>query len=208
MHSLDYDVHSVACTRELKRRYCANDTDWTIEGGSVLDQAYVHFLGKFDIVYSWGVLHHTAAMWQALDNLLTRVAAGGQLFIAIYNDQGRPSVYWNKIKRVYNHLPKALKFLVLWPAIIRLWGPLFFAISLEGDLYIPGEFILQLVECLRGGTWLTGLADTPFRGSQKPEEVFEFCRDRGFTLITLKTCGGGLACNEYIFVRTGTEGCS
>jgi 2-polyprenyl-3-methyl-5-hydroxy-6-metoxy-1,4-benzoquinol methylase len=208
VHSFDYDVHSVACTRELKRRYCANDTDWTIEVGSVLDKAYLHSLGKFDIVYSWGVLHHTGAMWQALDNVLTQVAAGGQLFIAIYNDQGRTSVYWNKVKRVYNRLPKTLKFLILWPAFIRLWGP-----TILRDVIIRGRALhtwKNYSSCRGMSPWrdvVDWVGGYPFEVA-KPEQVFEFCRDRGFTLITLKTCGGGLACNEYIFARAGTEGCS
>lgn len=69
VHSFDYDPQSVACTSELKRRYFPNDPDWVVEEGSALDAAYVQSLGKFDIVYSWGVLHHTGQMWQALESL-------------------------------------------------------------------------------------------------------------------------------------------
>src|SRR5215204_6301442 len=88
IHSFDYDPQSVACTAELKRRYFPDDDDWTVEEGSVLDVEYLRSLGKFDIVYSWGVLHHSGAMWQALENAQLPVAPGGWLFIAIYNDQG------------------------------------------------------------------------------------------------------------------------
>jgi len=35
----------------------------------------------------------------------------------------------------------------------------------------------------------------------KPEEIFEFYRMEGFTLVKLKTCAGGLGCNEYVFLR-------
>src|ERR1700690_4149624 len=65
VRSLDYDPASVACTRELKRRYYPNDPDWTVESGSVLDTGYLAKLAQFDIVYSWGVLHHTGNLWQA-----------------------------------------------------------------------------------------------------------------------------------------------
>ncbi|HYY59119.1 MAG TPA: class I SAM-dependent methyltransferase, partial [Pyrinomonadaceae bacterium] len=68
VHSFDYDAESVACAQELKQRFFAGDADWTIERGSVLDSDYVKRLGQFDIVYSWGVLHHTGAMWRALEN--------------------------------------------------------------------------------------------------------------------------------------------
>ncbi len=59
VHSFDYDPQSVACTAELKRRYFPNDSQWTVESGSVLDVQYLQSLGRFDVVYSWGVLHHT-----------------------------------------------------------------------------------------------------------------------------------------------------
>jgi len=124
VYSFDYDPQSVACTAELKRRYFADDADWTIEQGSVLDVDYLSSSGTFDIVYSWGVLHHTGAMWQALENAGARVAEGGSLFIAIYNDQGRASRMWKVVKRAYNGLPSRLKFLVLWPTFARLWGPM------------------------------------------------------------------------------------
>lgn len=101
VHSFDYDPQSVACTRELKRRYFPEDVDWVIEQGSILDRDYTQSLGKFEIVYSWGVLHHTGAMWQALENAGMRVADGGRLFISIYNDQGYKSVLWRRIKRFY-----------------------------------------------------------------------------------------------------------
>src|SRR5438876_9016826 len=76
VHSFDYDPHSVACTKELRRRYFNNDPDWRIEEGSALDADYIKSVGPFDVVYSWGVLHHTGAMWTALDNAQLPVAAG------------------------------------------------------------------------------------------------------------------------------------
>src|SRR3954465_7705290 len=109
VHSFDFDPNSAACTAELKRRYFPDDPDWTIAEGSALDQVYLQTLGTFDIVYSWGVLHHTGAMWQALDNVHELVKPGGLLFISIYNDQGKWSRRWTRIKKGYNHMPQALK---------------------------------------------------------------------------------------------------
>src|SRR5205807_1348761 len=109
VHSFDYDPHSVACTKELRRRYFNNDSDWLIEEGSALDPDYLKSLGTFDVVYSWGVLHHTGDMWRALDNAQLAVKAGGKLFIAIYNDQGSKSARWKWAKKTYNDLPPFLK---------------------------------------------------------------------------------------------------
>jgi len=93
VYSFDYDPQSVSCTVELKRRYFADDGNWTIKQGSVLDRDYLAGMEPFDIVYSWGVLHHTGKMWQALENAATRVKAGGMLFIAIYNDETKVSQF-------------------------------------------------------------------------------------------------------------------
>ena len=88
VHSFDYDSFCVACTEEVKRRYFPEDENWKIEQGSVLDMTYLNTLGKYDIVYSWGVLHHTGNMWTALENVAPLVNEKGTLFISIYNDQG------------------------------------------------------------------------------------------------------------------------
>lgn len=108
VHSLDYDPQSVACTTELRRRFFPDDPDWTVEQGSALDAEYMGGLGEFDVVYSWGVLHHTGSMWVGLELAAQRVAEGGQLFIAIYNDQGVKSHAWWAVKYLYNKLPRPL----------------------------------------------------------------------------------------------------
>lgn len=113
VHSFDYDPQSVACTKELKRRYFPNDSNWRVEQGSVLDHEYLQTLGQFDIVYSWGVLHHTGAMWDALAAVDSLVKPGGQLYIAIYNHQ----VYWSRfntlLKRSYNQASQFGKGIIL-----------------------------------------------------------------------------------------------
>jgi 2-polyprenyl-6-hydroxyphenyl methylase/3-demethylubiquinone-9 3-methyltransferase len=40
----------------------------------------------------------------------------------------------------------------------------------------------------------------PFEVST-PDEIFAYLKARGFVLRHLKTCGGGLGCNEFVFVR-------
>ena len=107
--SFDFDDTSVWCTSELKRRFYERDECWKILQGSILDKKFLAQLGQFDIVYSWGVLHHTGKMWVAIDNCLDLVNDTGTLFISIYNDQGIKSHFWWMIKWLYNKLPKIFK---------------------------------------------------------------------------------------------------
>jgi len=202
VHSFDYDPQSVACTEELKRRYYPNDPDWIVEQGSALDKNYLQSLGLWDIVYSWGVLHHTGAMWKALENVTPLVRQGGILFIAIYNYQPVMTPVWTWVKRVYNRLPKTLSWLVLGPAVIQLWGPRTIYDILRGKPFYTWRHYAQ--HGVRGMSawrdvvdWVGGY---PFEVA-KPEEIFRFYRDRGFVLGDMVTCGGKLGCNEFIFIR-------
>ena len=129
VHSFDYDPESVACTEELRQRYFPEDDDWVVERASVLDRDYVHSLGTFDIVYSWGVLHQTGEMWQALEIVSTRVKEAGQLFISIYNDQGGASQRWRMIKRLYNRSPDFVRTLIVL-AVGAYWETRSFLIRL------------------------------------------------------------------------------
>jgi len=88
VHSFDYDPQSVACCLELRRRYYPDSASWMVEQGSVLDGDYLASLGKFDVVYSWGVLHHPGDLWRAMANVAILVDEDGLLALAIYNDQG------------------------------------------------------------------------------------------------------------------------
>ncbi len=201
VYSFDYDPHSVACTSELRRRYFPEDASWTVESGSALDADYVRSLGPFDIVYSWGVLHHTGDMWKALANAAIPVARGGKLFIAIYNDQGTASKRWTKVKKLYNQLPSGLRFLTVWPSLIVVcWRPLV-KDFLQGR---PFATIRDYHKNQRGMSFWQDLVDWvggyPFEVAM-PEQIFDFYRDRGFTLVRLKTCRGTLGCNEFVFEK-------
>ncbi|MDA8387642.1 MAG: class I SAM-dependent methyltransferase [Nitrospiraceae bacterium] len=202
VHSFDYDPKSVSCAIELKKRFFPDDGDWTIEEGSALDEDYMKSLGVFDIVCSWGVLHHTGAMWQALENVSSLVSDGGKLFIAIYNDQGGWSLRWRKIKKIYNSLPSFLR--MPYTAIVMGSREIKF-ISIALFKRQTGDYIRSWTGY--GGSsrgmsrwydmidWVGGY---PFEVA-KPEDIFDFYRKRGFILERLKTSGGGIGCNEYVF---------
>lgn len=199
--SFDYDEQAVACAGQLKHDYAFNDTTWKIERGDALDSEYLRGLGQFDVVYSYGVLHHTGNLWKALANVCDTVAPSGKLFVAIYNDQGLASRIWFSIKKLYNRLPD--------------WGkPVFTA------MFVPGAEAPYIVRNILAGKapwdhwstyysrrgmsrmhditdWVGGL---PFEVA-KPDMVFNFFRSRGFRLDRLVTCGGGHDNNQFVFTR-------
>jgi 2-polyprenyl-3-methyl-5-hydroxy-6-metoxy-1,4-benzoquinol methylase len=192
VHSFDFDPQSVACTAELKRRYFPDDSEWLVEEASVLDPAYLGKLGTFDVVYSWGVLHHTGQMWDALGNVVPLVAPSGSLFVAIYNDQGWVSRYWTLVKKTYNKgiLEKLLlcmihvPYLVLARRIVR-------SLSRRGALERGMSYWWDMID------WLGGY---PFEVA-KPEKIFEFYKTKGFYLVKMITSGGRHGCNEFVFER-------
>lgn len=200
VHSFDYDHHSVACTQELRRRYFQQAGNWTIEQGSVLEADYLNRLGKFDVVYSWGVLHHTGDMWLALENAIRPVAPQGKLFIALYNHQDLYSSVWTAIKRRYSQS-------IFWRVpIIVVCGTFLSVRGLAKDLILLKNPLKRYTEYKksRGMSYFTDLLDWlggyPFEVA-KPEAVFDFFRNRGFEMVKLHTVGGGLGCNEFVFVK-------
>jgi hypothetical protein len=196
------DVGS-GCTMELKRRYFPSDGNWTIEQGDVLNLDYLKSLGQFDVVYSWGVLHHTGAMWQALENVEPLVAEKGKLYISIYNDQGSASLLWMSLKRFYNRSSKSVKGFILlgvggYRETISALGRL---VRCENPL--PFKRWAEMKKRRGMSTWydlVDWVGGYPFEVA-KPEEILDFYRGKGFELVKLKTCAGGIGCNEYVFVK-------
>ncbi len=195
--SFDYDPQSVACTQELRRRYFPDDPAWRVEQGSALDDDFVRRQGAFDVVYSWGVLHHTGDMWRGLANAAIPVAHGGLLFIAIYNDQGRRSVIWRRVKSFYCSGPVA-KGIVCVTLL-----PYFSARIAVGDLLRGRNPLRRYFHPTTRGMsmfydWFDWFGGLPFEVAT-PGAIVRFYRERGFVLENLVTCGGGWGNNEFVF---------
>jgi len=157
----------------MRRRYFPDDAGWKVEEESILDTSYLATLGRFDVVYSWGVLHHTGNMSAAFSNAAALVAEGGHLFIAIYNDQGWISRYWGIVKRAYNQNPLNRVLLVI-AHISYLLGARWLLRALSGRLSVERGMSLwyDMID------WLGGY---PFEVA-RPEDVFTYFRNAGFRL--------------------------
>jgi len=203
VHSFDFDSNSFACTQTLRNRYFPNDLLWRVEQGSALDASYLESLGQFDVVYSWGVLHHTGEMWRALENAVIPTKPGGKLFVAIYNDTGSQATRWRWIKKTYCRLPQPLKtpFAVLVSLPDELKALARSLISLRPQQYIHSWTRYKNARGMNRWhdivDWVGGF---PYEVATV-DEVFDFCKARGFTLSRLKNGGVGLGCNEFVFQR-------
>ena len=203
VHSFDYDPKSVACTKELRQRFASSDSDWVVEQASVLDAAYLESLGHFDVIYSWGVLHHTGDMWKALENASISAAPESRLFIAIYNDQGGWSVRWKRIKGIYNTLPRCLRlpFAVVVMGLREIRPILLSMIRLQFSDYLRSWSLYQTSRGMsRWHDLVDWIGGHPFEVA-RPEQIFDFYRAQGYVLDRMKTCGGGVGCNEFVFTK-------
>ena len=207
VHSFDFDPVSVATTQSFKQRFFSEDERWHVEQGSVLDTEYLDRLGAFDVVYAWGVLFCTGAMWQAMENVIPLVKPEGSLVLALYNDQGIRSRVWKTVKHTYVRLPGALQPVYL----------LAFAALLEAMRIGRALVRLRPLEVVRGWTqykqkrgmsrwhdivdWVGGY---PFEVA-KPEAVTSFYADRGFALSQLlpaRSSGN----NQFVFTKLAVPG--
>lgn len=193
--SIDYDQDSVSCTSKLKNDFGYSD-NWQVKRGSILDTDLIKDLGSYDVVYCWGVAHHTGNMWKSLENIILPVKTGGLLFVAIYNTvEGRMgSKKWQKIKKFYNKSPKIIKKIMEFVYISYN----FFMLAIK--LNNPFSFIKKYKE-KRGMSWKTDLIDWlggyPYEHASVAE-VFDFYSSKGFLLEKIKTTNY-IGCNQFLF---------
>ena len=199
--SLDYDPDSVACTSQLRATFGDSSDRWRVLQGSVLDPAFMSRLRDQDLVYSWGVLHHTGAMWQAVDAALACVRPGGTFCIAIYNYQPIWTSYYTAVKRLYVASPRPVQWLIAGAYALEqvLRGLLRDLLSLRNPLE---RYRIKVHS--RGMSswydWVDWIGGYPFEAA-RPEAVLDAVRSHGFQLVRLTTCGGGQGCNQFVFDR-------
>ena len=198
VHGFDFDHNSVAAS-DLVREKMGNPPNWTTEQGSVLDDAFMASLPQFQIVYSWGVLHHTGDVWHAIRNAAGRVAPGGLFYIALYSAdvQIDPTPeFWLEVKRKYmaggSFTRRRMELWYIWRFMIvrRPW-------RLFTLLYTMRQYKKK-----RGMNMMTDIRD--WLGGWPMEFVYDndaidFVTKLGFELKNIAT---GEANTEFLFVRT------
>lgn len=199
IHSFDYDKNSVNATQTLASMKDSS-TNWIVDQGSLTDNDYLAKLGQFDTVYSWGVIHHTGAMWKVADALPALVKPGGRLVIAIYNDQGTLSTVWKFIKSLYVKSPASIKFVM------------------AGSYYAvtsTARTLKNLVTMRRlrrnrprgmsawhdGVDWVGGY---PFEVASR-QQVIDFFESRGFATEKVVSVGNKQGCNQFVFQAPSTK---
>jgi SAM-dependent methyltransferase len=195
--SFDYDADSVATTKKI-HEYAGSPVNWMVAQGSVLDKSYMEGLPKSDIIYSWGVLHHTGDMWAAVRNAVIPMKPDGLFYIALYSSDiyvEPPPEYWLKIKRQYN---RAGSFGKRWMEVQYVMRFLIIPELIAGRN--PFEVVRKYAP--RGMTYWTDVKD--WLGGYPMDfaslrDTQDFCKDElGLDLVNVLT---GEGCTEYLFCR-------
>ncbi len=201
VHSFDLDRQSVECTKALRDRFFPGDTNWLIEQGSILDDQYLMQLGRFEVVYSWGVLHHTGAMLKAIRNASQLVTPGGILVFALYR-RTRLCRFWRAEKCWYCRAsPGAQKIArSLYVTLMRL---VFALLGRNFHDYLSNYRSNRGMDYFHDvHDWLGGY---PYE-SISPAQVEKELANLGFTHLRSKvnpySIGFfGSGCDEYVYAR-------
>jgi SAM-dependent methyltransferase len=196
--SFDLDEQSVSATRQLWQA-AGCPPNWSLQQGSILDPAFMSQLPAADVVYSWGVLHHTGALWPAVDATISRLSSSGVLYLALYcteNYVSPPPEYWLKVKQRYGHAGPLQRGWMEWAYALRY--------AILPDLIRRRDPWRQLRERKdRGMDYWTDVRDWlggwPMEFASVPA-VLSHAAQHQLQLLNLKT---GQACAEYVFRRQG-----
>jgi 2-polyprenyl-3-methyl-5-hydroxy-6-metoxy-1,4-benzoquinol methylase len=199
--AVDIDEHSTAATTASLERYAPATSKWAARQVSVFDlDPATH--GQFDVVYSWGVLHHTGAMWEAIEAASRMVAPGGKFVLALYERTPLCGV-WTVEKRLYSRAPRLLQ---------RLAQAAYVA-TYSAGLLATGRNPIKVVRETRARgmdtmhdvhDWLGGY---PYESTSE-KALTDFLSKLGFALemnnpVRVHAWGIlGTGCSEYVYRKT------
>lgn len=192
--SFDYDPKSVEATKAIKEKFGGKE-DWQILQGSVLDSSFISGLGEFDIVYSWGVLHHTGQMWSAIENAQRLCKSGGLTLISIY-EAGNLYPEHLALKQKYNSASDEEKNEIIKTEVAQKYPDLPFETAVREMQEACKERGMNHYNDLID--WLGGL---PYEVAYPSEVLERFMRAGFLPLRVLEWSQGG--CSIYLFKKTG-----
>lgn len=185
--SIDIDKYSVDAAISLWEKQ-GKPENWKIQHASIMDDSFISEYSKkgYDLVYSWGVLHHTGDMWKALDNASKFLKGGSLFWIALYVKGPR----YNRdlaLKKKYNRSSVFGKWIIEKRYITKQYIKLF----IFGEFRkLINVFLNREVYMFRGmdkkhnlKDWLGGL---PYEVASL-EEIIEFAKERDLVLEKVKT---------------------
>ena len=196
--AVDIDENSVNTTRAMLSGRPGN---WEARRISVFELPE-QGLGTFDVVYSWGVLHHTGDMWKAIDAAAAMVKQGGTFVFALYAKTPLCNA-WRLEKRIYRRSPRLVQKAAQYA---------YFAVYSLG-LLMSGQNPMKKLrsERQRGMDTMHDIHDWmggyPYE-STSPEEVDAHLRPLGFEVVKTKPVKPaafgllGSGCSEYVYRRT------
>jgi SAM-dependent methyltransferase len=202
VRGIDIDPISVSTARAVLTRHSSREY-WAADEISVFE-ATPEKLGLFDVVHSWGVLHHTGRMWTATERAGDLVAPGGLLAIALYR-RTLACRFWAAEKRLYAHSSAGRQ------QLFRSLYKAAYALRLLATGKNPARFFAEY-KPLRGmdfdidiHDWLGGY---PYE-STTPEEATAMLAHLGFRMIRLfDNCAStvglfGTGCDEFVVQKVG-----
>lgn len=190
--SFDYDKHSVSATTEHWER-AGKPANWKVMHGSILDKQFIAGLGTFDLVYSWGVLHHTGSMWEAINNALTMVKPGGLFYITLYKDNNyeksvakkekfnASSAFGKRMminKEILKHMAKRA---------VRFKNPFAWNQKLERGMNVYHDIV----------DWLGGL---PYEAANE-DEMLQWGYANNVKMLRIQCMGNYGSCSYYLFQK-------
>ena len=195
---VDYDPDSISCTTELLKSQNYKEDNFACIEGSILDESFVEKLGKYDLVYSWGVLHHTGDLLKAIKNSTLLIKEDGSIFISLYQKTILDR-FWKIEKRFYSGTSKFFKLIInnIWVLKTRI------------SFALKGRSFNQMISSYDQGRgmnfykdvydWLGGY---PYEGIT-PKACISIFLKLGFTNTYLNRTGKYWAlsstCNEFVF---------
>jgi 2-polyprenyl-6-hydroxyphenyl methylase/3-demethylubiquinone-9 3-methyltransferase len=185
----DISKDSIEASINNKKRF-AKQSDIEFFHKSIFDDD-ISQMENFDIVYSWGVLHHTGNMYKAIDIASELVAPQSLFVIAIYNKHWSSGA-WKLIKRFYNAMPKSVRWLMIW---------IFYLIIAMAKLIVTRKnpfkkrrgmsFYYDIID------WMGGY---PYEYATR-DHIISHLEKRGFKCIKYAKPPVPTGCNEFVFLK-------